>query len=204
MIPKIQSDISSFRLFPPSQKSCPLLVQNSSDILLSSEIQIGFVKRIVDRSFSLIRTLFQKSISFLCSTLFCCVNSRFSTLALYERNVDFIGRLSTEFCHSRKKLSDPSLKKWWLSQFSSLDPQIQKLLLVEDMILRAPQGLNKRKWAIDHFDRYRRLSTQFVAELNEEVIGGKSYNPKFEVPKLLEGLHTYLAVEIDRLQRLQE
>lgn len=136
--------------------------------------------------------------------IFCFFRTPPSTLDIYQQNVHFISRLSTEFSFKRKQLSRPALKKWWFEQFYNLAPEMQKLLLLEDIILRAPSGQNKRKWAENHYRQYSMLSTQFVVHLNEETVGGKRYDPNFDVPKLLQSLHTYLTIEIDRLERLQE
>lgn len=127
-------------------------------------------------------------------------------LLMFKENLSKVREMEKQFPEQTKKIKDKELKNWWKSQFESLDPEVQTMLLIEDIKLREPEKgkEDKEKWAYENLEEYRTLATRFVVHLQNEMIQGQTYSPIEDLPGLLEGLLVTLESKIKHLEAPQK
>lgn len=72
-----------------------------------------------------------------------------------------------EFVAKQTPLERDAFANWWQKRFSTLDPALQKQVLLEEIAEHAPRdGSDPKAWAEAHFEEWQVRSRQFVVDLD--------------------------------------
>ncbi|NGX26112.1 MAG: hypothetical protein K940chlam6_00023 [Chlamydiae bacterium] len=142
---------------------------------------------------------------FLLSKIFFCFDSlklKETILEKHQKNLKELDAYSHSFAERVKREADQELKSWWEKTFESLDPDIRKMLIIEDIKTYAEDNCsNKEAWAEENYSKRRVVSTKFVGNLEPVPIGGKTYDPLDYVPGFIKNVQDKLREKIKELEK---
>ncbi|NGX46750.1 MAG: hypothetical protein K1000chlam3_00113 [Chlamydiae bacterium] len=144
---------------------------------------------------------------FLFSKIFSCFDSlklKETILEKHQKNLKELDAYSHSFAERVKRETNQEFKSWWEKTFESLDPDIRKMLILEDIKTLAPENYSKKEaWAEENYSMRRVTSTKFVRNLEPVPYNGITYDPIDEdgVPAFIKNVKDKLREEIKELEK---
>jgi len=185
----------------PIQKSLNLEHLYSGSLLSISKENDRFEK--TGNFFTRTLTWFVDIFKWILSKICCgCFKTGDLQVELYKQNLEKIERLIQEFPEKKKNPGQQgaNLKEWWLGEFNSLTTEVQRNILWQDILLHdngnEPRESLWRDWET--------TSRDYVVYLEKQNFGGKSYDPKEDLPTYLKDSKKWLEEEIKKLQGPQK
>ena len=186
-----------------SVKCAPVQKMGQSDALCS--LNVCNVKDRFKKGFERTRDFFSwiygKVISLL-QRVFFCFSSTKSLLKIFKRDLELLRELSEHFPINLRRMQLGALKNWWAKEFQKLDPKVQRLLLLQEVVCHATDGVSNREaWAEEHFKEYETIARNFVVDLGDQTISGKTFHPTEALPAYIGHVKEKVAAKIKELEK---
>lgn len=131
-------------------------------------------------------------VQFLKQVFCCCFNyakESDSLIALKQVLAEFPRKIQQL---KKKDLSRHGLTLWWKRYYDSLTPHVQRLLLLEDIKLRSPDGVDEHEWAQQNYKAHRGTAVDFVVNLYVQTEKSKELDPLDDLPDYITNVIRYL------------